>query len=395
MNVTEILNEENKTHSSTIGKLNGLIDLGENLVPSINFSSAKSFFSNDEIIEYHKNKYNSLRYSRDGREIVFQLEVYFSRIFNDEYCLILDSGMRAITVAINSYLGHIDKIYLPNEIYRKTRDYCVYLMEIGAIEELVMYENEAIDLKGVSKESLVFLESFSNPHLSVADFGVIEKYKKEVNCKVILDSTFSGLLNHKIKMDFIDIEVQSLTKYVSGYNDVLAGCIVTDNKEDFNKCWDIRSREGGVLDSMSGYLLVRSLRDYDLRIEKQEYNVRKIYEFIKKNKNISKVYFPGKQMNESQNITFSKYYYRHGSVISFVSRLDVNLLSDKLRSFKVIKIAPSFGSIDTLIELPSIMSHFGKNDEYFKEIKLERNLIRLSVGCEPCELIIKDLIKLL
>ena len=70
-------------------------------------------------------------------------------------------------------------------------------------------------------------------------------------------------------------------------------------------------------------------------------------------------------------------------------------ISEKLKGFKSIKIAPSFGSIDSLIEIPSIMSHYGKDDDYFRNIKLERNLIRLSVGCEPVDMLLTDLKMLL
>ncbi len=391
MSITKILNKVHDREHSTIGKPDFLKKYGEQLVPSIDFSSANSFFSNKELIDYHNNKYNSLRYNRDSRETVFQAEHYFSHIFNKSHCLILDSGMRAITIAINSFLDNVDKIFLSREIYRKTRDYCNYLKEIGAIDEIVVYANDDININSLNDKSLLIVENFSNPHLTITNFDVIESYKRKYDCKIILDSTFSGLLNYKYNFDFIDIELQSLTKYVGGYNDIIAGVIVTNSKHIFTKCWDIRSREGGILDSMTTYLLIRSLRDYDLRTEKQKYNTNKIYNFLQSNKNVDKIFLPGKQNNERQNSLFLKYYFHPGSVISFVSSFDVKFLVARMKGLKAIKIAPSFGSIDSLIEVPSIMSHFGKDDNYFKSINLERNLVRLSIGCEPHDMIINDL----
>ncbi len=303
--------------------------------------------------------------------------------------------MRAVTVAINSLLNEVNKIYIPHEIYRKTRDYCNYLISIGAIKELITYDNSNIQLNDLNSSSLIILESFSNPHLFISDFEVIESHKTKSNCKVILDSTFSGLFNHKKSFDFIDIEVQSLTKYVGGYNDLFGGVIVTNNSKIFKNCWDVRSREGGILDAMSGYLLIRSLRDYDLRWTKQNENVKEIYSFLKSHESIENIFFPGQQTNNKQNKLFRTYYRHTGSVLSFISKIDVQILSKNLHAFKSIKIAPSFGSIDTLIEIPSIMSHFGKDDDYFKNIKLEKNLVRMSIGCEPTEMIIKDLQNLL
>lgn len=368
---------------------------GSPLSPTIDFSSAHSFYSNEELIAYHKNKYHSLRYNRDSKENIFQAEIYFKSIFNKSHTLLLDSGMRAVTVAINSLLKHINKIYIPYEVYRKTRDYCNYLKDIGAIDKLEIYNNSNLDFTDLDENSLIILESFSNPHLVISDFEYIKQLKIESNFKIILDSTFAGLCNHKFNLDFIDIEVQSLTKYIGGYNDLIGGVLATNNKDIFKECWDIRSREGGVLDSMSGYLLIRSLRDYDLRWEKQNTSVQSIYNFLEAHNMVETVFFPGKQNNTLQNKMFEKYYYNTGSVLSFVTKEDIDEISNKLVGFKSIKIAPSFGSIDTLIEIPSIMSHFGKNDQYFKAIKLERNLIRMSVGCEPVELIKKDLENLL
>jgi len=395
MNITQVLNEAHNRDDSTIGAANLLNKFGSPLTPTIDFSSAHSFYSNAELIEYHNDKYNSLRYNRDSKEIIYQAEVYFRHIFKKEYSLIVDSGMRAVTIAINSMLKEIDKIYLPHEVYRKTRDYCTYLKSISAISELIIYDNLDLSLEDVTDKSLIIMESFSNPHLIISDFEYIKNLKEQVNCKVILDSTFSGLFNHKDTLNFVDLEVQSLTKYIGGYNDIVGGVIVTNSHQFYKDCWDIRSREGGVLDAMSGYLLIRSLRDFDLRWGKQNTNVQEIFHFLKESEQVGTIFFPGKQNNEKQNELFSKYYTFSGSVLSFVSKVDVSELSDKLKGFKSIKIAPSFGSIDTLIEIPSIMSHYGKNDQYFQDIKLERNLIRLSIGCEPIEMIINDLKMLL
>jgi len=395
MRITQILNKTHNTDNSTIGHANLLEKYGLPLTPTIDFSSAHSFYSNKELIEYHNNKYNSLRYNRDSKEIIYQSEKYFENIMDSNYAILVDSGMRAVTIAINSMLKAIDTIYLPHEVYRKTRNYCSYLKDIGAIKSLIIYDNLEMNLNNLNDKSLLILESFSNPHLIISDFDLVKNLREKVDFKIILDSTFAGLCNHKKKFDFIDIEVQSLTKYIGGYNDLVGGVIVTDNENLFKSCWDIRSYEGGILDAMSGYLLIRSLRDYDLRWEKQNKNVQDIYSYLNNHSLVDKVYFPGKQEQFSQNELFEKFYYSTGSVLSFISKIDVDKLSNRLGGFKSIKIAPSFGSIDTLMEIPSIMSHFGKDNKYFEDIKLERNLIRMSIGCEPFELIINDLENLL
>jgi cystathionine gamma-synthase len=395
MSITRALNELHNNENSTIGDSKFLSKVGSHLVPSINFSSANSFQSIDKLENYFSDKYNSLRYNRDSKEIIHQIENYFKFFFKKQYCLVVDSGMRAISIAINSLLETTNKIFIPKESYRKTREYCEYLVKIGAITKLVVYDNSSLYLQSVDEKSLVIVESFSNPHLIVVDFEKIKRYKSGSGCKILLDSTFSGLINHKVDLGFVDIEVQSLTKYVSGYNDIVAGVINTNEKRIFENCWDIRSREGGILDSMSGYLLIRSLRSYDLRLEKQRKNTLHVYKYLINNPQVIEVFFPGKQVNENQNQLFNKYYLNGGSVISFVSKMEVKGLSGRMKQFKSIKIAPSFGSVDSLIEIPSIMSHFEKNDDEIESIGLERNLVRLSVGCEPFKMIVKDLNKLL
>lgn len=107
------------------------------------------------------------------------------------------------------------------------------------------------------------------------------------------------------------------------------------------------------------------------------------------------VFLPGKQVDKNQSELFNQFYKKYGNVVIFVSKTNVDFLIDKLKGLNLLKIAPSFGSIDHLVEIPSIMSHFGNDDKYFESIRLERNLIRLSVGCESSDMIIDDLNKVL
>lgn len=389
--VTSIINSVHKNNISTFGDPRLIENYGYPLVPSIQLSAAYSFDNVEDLYAYHNNKYYGNRYCRDSNTGVQQLERYFEALFAGTKALMFNSGMAAMGTAIDSLIPANGVVYLTKESYRKTGTYIH--RQAKKLNVSIKYFDSIAHLKNdmhSAKETLVILESPTNPHLYLHDFDALLAIKDEYQCKVIVDISLAGLCNIDFDFKKFDCTTFSCTKYISGHNDILGGVLLAGNEEVFNDLWSIRSERGGILESFSSYLLLRSLRTYDIRVAQQIENAKYVLDYLKKESRVQKIYHP-EVANGTDAILFNKYYQHGGSMLSFVVDADLDKILSKLGQLNSIKMAPSFGAIDSLIEIPSVMSHYGKTPDELKAIGLEQNLIRLSIGCEPKNDLIDDI----
>jgi cystathionine beta-lyase/cystathionine gamma-synthase len=173
----------------------------------------------------------------------------------------------------------------------------------------------------------------------------------------------------------------------------LGGQVVIKNQKFFQKIWDYRSTFGGIIDPFAAYLKLRSLKTYALRFSRMTENTKKILEYLSNFDEVKNIWYPGEYKNKNQDARFKKYFLNGGAVISFETKK-----IDSIRNFgklKHFKMAPSFGSLESLIEWPYYMSYFGQPKKILKKLNITKNLIRMSVGIENIEFLQKDIKKLL
>ncbi len=390
--ITEFINIAHLNTNSTVGSHEIGSKHGSPLTPSINFSSAYAFQSVENLLNYHKDKYNSIRYTRDGTEIVFQVEKYFEVMYSQSKCLLFESGMSAIASALSSVLSKNCKVITFGNNYRKTKKIIDEYEELGVIESINYTRYDDLKERPVEgKKIIFFIESPSNPFLRLAN--VIDIRKHYPDAVIILDFTLQGLLNDKNTFDFVDILVTSCTKYIGGHNDLIGGLVVLNTKKYYEKIWMYRSMRGGNLDAISSFLLLRSLRTYDMRISAIISNTKKVLKCLERKKNIIKIYYPGHYENSDQNNLFTDGLYHGGGVITVESAHGIDLKSN-IKKLKSIKMAPSFGSVDTLVEIPLYMSYWGASEENLCSININERIVRLSIGCEPIKFITSDIKRL-
>lgn len=401
-NVTSVINDCHLNTQSTFGSNDITEELGYPLTPDLNFSSAHAFFSYDDLARYHKNKYGNHRYGRDSNEISSQLEFYFSKMSNDAPSLLFNSGMSALSAALAALLPKSKKVVTLGVIYRKTEHLISELCKVSekthvklppsalAIEKLASQEK---------RENILFvIEAPSNPFLQLVDIALIKKLFP--HARILLDFTLAGLLNGSDYIGYADISVSSCTKYISGHNDLIAGVAVIQSEDLLEELWQIRSAYGTIIHPLASYMLLRSLRTYDLRIARMLETTKILLPQLIKSELIDKVFYPGITDDPHQNDCFHTYFRHGGSVITFLVDQSVNV-KKVCRSFKSIKMAPSFGSVDTLYEIPRYMSRGVHGDDFegdlscHESLTLHPNLMRLSVGCEPIEYLLSDLSELI
>lgn len=387
--ITDLLKKRCFPESLRQGEQQGSITAGATSVPSLNLSSWNYFGSIEELSSYHANKFDSFRYARDSSQLIRQMELLFGEMYNSYETLLFGSGMAALSACFEVLVSKDTRVVTLGSYYRKSqaifedlkRRYNISTFNYTSIDDL---------LAAVVNDSnvLILLESPSNPFLRVYD---IKKLRERLpDAKIIYDVTFQGLMNGQELYEYADYVVTSLTKYVSGHDDFLGGLVACKAGPAYSKCWDQRSMRGGILDNFSAYLLHRSLRTYDLRMECALRSVEQIMKFLESAPQIKEIFYPGRYANATDCPVFSRYFSHGGSVITF--RVNPNVaLGKNLRRLKITKMAPSFGSVDTLFEIPASMSHWGKSDEELASLGLDQFTVRYSVGTEPVDLLIEDL----
>jgi cystathionine gamma-synthase len=234
----------------------------------------------------------------------------------------------------------------------------------------------------------VFVETPSNPMMNVTD---IEAVKKTIGKDIILivDNTFlTPILQRPLELG-ADIVIHSGTKYLGGHNDTLSGVVVTNCQSYADKLRFITKTVGSGLSPFDSFLTIRGLKTLHLRVKKAEENALLTAKWLQKHPKVKKVYYPG--LPEHPGHELSKRQAKgFGAMISF--DLDSPKTAIKvLESVKFILYAESLGGVETLITYPLIQTHSDVPEEARTKLGITDTLLRLSLGVEDPEDIIKDL----
>lgn len=378
----------------------GLLDsrppLKTTLIPPIDLGAATRFESVDELVMVHQGLSQNLRYSRDQSSLSLFVEEWLEQDpgYAGKRALLFPSGMAAIDCFLSISCDDECSIFMPPEQYRKTRDLAHFWST-----SVKTYDGGG-DLRAqlsqcTSKTKIVLAESPGNPHLRLINIKAIGEISREFGAKTFFDATFAGLGNAYPAYKNFDAVVHSATKYIGGHNDVVAGLLFVEDFER-DRFWKRRGATCGPLDPFSCFLIARSLETYDLRLEAQLSRTRDVIDFFERcatEGRIRHFWYPGAGANGDQQILAETQLVHRGAVMSFEGFRPLPP-SQPLSDLDPLTMAPSFGSVRTLFEQPSVMSHYGKSKQELSAIGLEENLIRLSIGLESSEKLIAALNRL-
>lgn len=306
-----------------------------------------------------------------------------------EACLLFSSGMNAITTAIIAMCKQGDKVLLTSDSYRRTRQFMRQVISKFGIDfELVDPNIATIEAAIDERTKLIISESPTNPYLRVLDLQSLAEVCKKYHVKSMVDATFATPLNQRPLEYGIDLVTHSITKYLSGHNDLLAGALM-GSEALISAIKELQAILGGVIDPHACYLIIRGLKTFPLRIERQNQSAMQIAHFLENHPKIERVWYPGLESHPDYNIA-SKQMSGFGAVISFQIKGNLDDGSRFIDALEIAQIAPSLGGVESLIEQPSLMSYFDLTTQERENIGIYDNLIRLSVGVEDTQDLIDD-----
>ena len=333
-------------------------------------------------------------YSRLNNPTKISLERLLAQIEGGTNCLVFSAGLAAIT-AVVELIKPGEEIISINDLYGGTQSNFRDIM-IGQHGVKITF----FDFKDLNKfkellnpkVKMVYLESPTNPNLTVVDVAEVAKITKEFNkdILVVVDNTFLSPYNFKPLEHGADICVESCTKYINGHSDVIMGAVITKNDQLFEKIHNYQIFAGTIPSPFDCFLCIRGLKTLSLRVERINFNGLKVAEFLSKHKNVEKVMYPGLESDPFHAIA-KKYYKGCGGIVSFILKGGMEKSKEFLKKVKLFHCAVSLGSVESLAEHPASMTHQCVPPEIRKQLGIEDGLIRLAIGIEHIDDILADL----
>lgn len=301
------------------------------------------------------------------------------------------TGMGAIT-AVMFLLEPGDHVITGDDIYGGTyRLFDKVLSKMGISFSFInMMDLNEVKKAVTKKTKMIWIETPSNPLLHIVDLEGVIKIAKKQKAISVVDNTFLTPYLQK-PFDFgADIVVHSTTKYLNGHSDVVGGAIIYKDKKVEEKGKFYVNALGVSESPFDAWLVLRGVKTLAQRMDAHQGNAQKIAEFLKKHKNVKKVYYPGLKSHPQQDL-IKKQMKGPGAMLSFeldTKKVKPDTLFKKLQYFC---LAESLGGIESLIEHPWLMSHSSMGEEGLKASGITQETIRVSVGIEDAKDLIDDL----
>lgn len=331
-------------------------------------------------------------YSRLGNPTVKALEDRIAVLEGAEAGLAFASGMAAVSAVLLALTKANDHIICSQGLYGCTFGLLKFMKEKYNIDHDFCEMKTADELEAIIRPetTCIYIETPINPTMKMIDLELVAAIAHKHGIPVVVDNTFSTPYLQKPLDHGCDIVLHSATKYICGHGDVIAG--LAAGKQDLisqvakSTLKDI----GGILSPFDAWLLLRGLKTLPVRMDRHSENAERIFQMLKKEPMIDRVYYPGDTEHPDYLIK-EKQMKQGGGLISFEvkgTKADVQRLLNEL---KLIKIAVSLGDAETLIQHPATMTHAVVPEQSRLEMGITDQLVRLSVGLENWEDLWDDL----
>jgi cystathionine gamma-synthase len=236
---------------------------------------------------------------------------------------------------------------------------------------------------------LFFTELPTNPFLRVIDLPQAVRVAREKGVKVIVDSTFATPVHYRPICDGADLVIHSATKYFGGHNDLLAG-IVAGNHQDCEVIRKALGILGGIAAPQNAYLLLRGLKTLSLRMARHGENAVAIARMLERHPKIRRVYYPGLQSHPDHEVA-ARLLSGFGGVVTFEIEGDIDGATRFIDACRIPYIAPSLGGVESLIEMPAIMSYWDLSPGERRRQGISDSLVRYACGIEDTQDLLDDL----
>lgn len=270
---------------------------------------------------------------------------------------------------------------LQDELYGGTFNLVMRELERQGIEYTLAATNADAMIQATNgKTRVIYLESPTNPLLTVVDIQQVAEHARAQGVITVIDSTFASPINQNPLLLGIDVVIHSGTKYLSGHSDLCCG-VALGSRELIKRVCATASNYGGSLNAGDCYLLERSLKTLQLRVAQQTTNAAVLAEFLDQLDEVANVFYPGLKRGAGYEIACQQMS-GFGAMLSFQLKDHAVDAFTFQKNLSVIKPALSLGGVESTICSPAITSHRHLSEEERQAMGVTDGLLRLSVGIE-------------
>jgi len=298
----------------------------------------------------------------------------------------------AATTTILHLLKAGDHVIASDDLYGGTfRLFDKVIRHNGVDFSFVDLTNEKQIKENIRPETkMIWIETPTNPMMKIIDIKKVCSLDSSNQIITVVDNTFmSPYFQTPLKLG-ADIVVHSTTKFINGHSDIVGGAIVTDREDIAEKLAFLSNSMGAICSPFDAFMCMRSLKTLGVRMEAHGSNGMKIADFLESHSTIEKVIYPGLKSHPQYDVA-QKQMSGAGGMITFYMKGGLSAARTFLEKVKVFSLAESLGGVESLIEHPAIMTHASVPPEMRKKLGIEDGLVRLSVGIENIEDLVRDL----
>ncbi|MFQ5931079.1 MAG: trans-sulfuration enzyme family protein [Nitrospiraceae bacterium] len=364
---------------------------GNALATPIIQTATYTFADTGELRDHFERRIEREEYGRYGNPTQRIAERKLAVLEGAEDCLLFASGMAAITTTLFAVLSRGSHVIVTDDSYRRTRQFLTQVLNRYGIEVSIAPagDYEAMEDSVRPTTRVLLSESPTNPYNYVLDLERFAEIGRRQRVKTIIDATFATPFNQRPLEFGIDLVLHSATKYLGGHNDLLAGAVLGSGAM-IDGIRALQAVMGAVVDPFVAYLLLRGLKTFALRIERQNANAQALAEFLVTHPRVTAVHYAGLPTHPQHDVA-RRQMKGFGGVVSFEVAGDLEATSRVVDACCIPQIAPSLGGVESLIEQPALMSFYELTTEERLLVGIKDNLIRYSVGIEDAEDLIADL----
>ncbi|HEU4338540.1 MAG TPA: cystathionine gamma-synthase [Planctomycetota bacterium] len=330
-------------------------------------------------------------YARTNHPTRLALERNIAALEGASHGLCFASGLAAETT-FAATLSPGDHVVCGRDVYGGTYRLFTNVFQKFGVTFTFVNIHDLAELKRALRPDtkIVWLETPSNPLLTVTDLRAAAKLAHAKKARVVVDNTFATpYLQQPLSLG-ADVVVHSTTKYLGGHSDVVGGAIATSDKELFDRLKYLQNAMGGVPGPLDCFLVLRGIKTLAVRMRQHCENARKIAGFLKSRKDVKRVYYPGLPGHPQHEIA-KRQMKDFGGMISLELDGGVERNIAFSTKTKLFALAESLGGVESLIGHPTTMTHASIPKAEREKGGLPDGLVRLSVGIEEVEDLIGDL----
>ena len=376
---------QNTGSNNSQNKINLVADPHRPLSPAIYQTAVFLFENTADLIRFVEAKSpNRFEYARYGNPTRRAMEYVLAELEGGEDAVLCSSGMSACTMPPLALLQSGDQMIFTSDSYLKTRTFVEKTLPNFGISTIIVEPTVDAVAKAIQPNTkMIFTEMPTNPLYRIIDLEGLTLLAKKNNIITMIDATLASPVNLNPIRHGADIVIHSMTKFFAGQNDLIAGGIV-GRQDLISKIRDRIGELGAILAPQECYRLLMTTKTMQLRVAHQNTASLHIAQYLETHKRIRRVFHP--MLASNTDTSNAKKYLKGGGCLLTI---DIDSNFDQMRKFcdatRIFKIGPSFGSPDSLIDPPVIMSHWDVSPENRKAMGITDSMVRISVGLEDVD----------